>query len=76
VDGTVKRVEVVAFLEPPEYMPSERWYQQFEGQQLDEDLTLDRDIHAVTGATLTAKATTAAVRRMIAIDQIVQRRRK
>ena len=75
-DGSLKRVEVVAFLEPSEYMPSERWYQQFEDQTLDENLKLERDIHAVTGATLTARATTEAVRRVMAIDSILQRKRK
>jgi len=73
-DGTVKRVEVVAFLEPPEYLPAERWYRQFDGKQLNENLKIDRDIHAVTGATLTAKATTEAVRRILAIDAILQRK--
>ena len=73
-DGTLKRVEVVAFLEPPEYMPSERWYRQFDGQTLDENLKIDRDIHAVTGATLTAKATTEAVRRMMAVDSVISKR--
>jgi Na+-translocating ferredoxin:NAD+ oxidoreductase subunit G len=73
-DGTLKRVEVVAFLEPPEYMPSERWYQQFEGKEFGENLKLERDIHAVTGATLTAKATTEAVRRIMAIDALLQRK--
>ena len=75
-DGTLKRVEVVAFLEPSEYMPPERWYQQFEDQTLDENLKLERDIHAVTGATLTARATTEAARRVMAIDSILQRKRK
>jgi Na+-translocating ferredoxin:NAD+ oxidoreductase subunit G len=75
-DGTLKRVEVVAFLEPSEYLPSERWYQQFEGQALDDSLNLERDIHVVTGATLTARATTEAVRRVMAIDTILQRKRK
>jgi electron transport complex protein RnfG len=75
-DGTLKRVEVVAFLEPPEYLPSERWYQQFEGKALSENLKLDREIHAVTGATLTAKATMEAVRRVMAIDALVQRKGK
>ncbi|MCI0413195.1 FMN-binding protein [bacterium] len=75
-DGTLKRVEVVAFLEPPEYLPSERWYQQFEGKALGENLKLERDIHAVTGATLTAKATTEAVRRVLAIDALLQRKGK
>ena len=75
-DGTLKRVEVVAFLEPPEYLPSERWYQQFEGKALSENLRLDRDIHAVTGATLTAKATMETVRRVMAIDALLKRRGK
>jgi Na+-translocating ferredoxin:NAD+ oxidoreductase subunit G len=75
-DGTLMRVEVVAFLEPSEYMPSERWYEQFEGQALDDSLNLERDIHVVTGATLTARATTEAVRRVMAIDTILQRKRK
>jgi len=73
-DGTLKRVEVVAFLEPPEYMPSERWYRQFDARQLNDNLRLERDIHAVTGATLTAKATTDAVRRVMSIDALVQER--
>jgi hypothetical protein len=72
-NGTLKRVEVVAFLEPSEYLPSERWYQQFEGKALDDDLKLQREIRAVTGATLTAIATTEAVRRVMAIDSVVQR---
>ena len=75
-DGTLKRLEVVAFLEPPEYLPSERWYQQFEGKALGENLKLDRDIHAVTGATVTAKATMEAVRRVMAIYALVQRKWK
>ena len=74
-DGSLKRVEVVAFLEPPEYIPGERWYRQFDGQTLDENLKIDRDIHAVTGATLTAKATTDSVRRMMAIDSILRKRK-
>jgi electron transport complex protein RnfG len=69
-DGTVKRVEVVTFREPLEYMPREGWYEQYEGQQLDQDLALKRDIRPVTGATLTARATTEAVRRILAIHQV------
>jgi Na+-translocating ferredoxin:NAD+ oxidoreductase RnfG subunit len=74
-DGTLKRVEVVAFLEPPEYKPSERWYKQFEGKSQTSKFRLNSDIHAVTGATLTGKATTEAVRRVIAIDTLLQKRK-
>jgi len=74
-DGSLKRVEVIAFLEPPEYMPSEKWYRQFDNRRLSEELKVDREIHAVTGATLTARATTAAVRRVLAIDALIEKRR-
>jgi electron transport complex protein RnfG len=72
-DGAVRRVEVVTFREPREYMPREGWYGQYEGQQLDDDLALKRDIRPVTGATLTARATTEAVRRVLAIHAVVER---
>lgn len=70
-DGTVRRVEVVTFREPLEYMPREGWYGQYEGQELDDNLALKRDIRPVTGATLTARATTEAVRRVLAIHAVV-----
>lgn len=69
-EGTVQRVEVVTFREPLEYMPREGWYGQYEGQTLDDDLALKRDIRPVTGATLTARATTEAVRRVLAIHAV------
>ena len=72
-DGAVKRVEVVTFREPIEYMPREGWYRQYEGQELDDDLALKRGIRPVTGATLTARATTEAVRRVLALHQVVER---
>jgi electron transport complex protein RnfG len=69
-DGAVRRVEVVTFREPLEYMPREGWYGQYDGQHLDDDLALKRDIRPVTGATLTARATTEAVRRVLAIHAV------
>jgi hypothetical protein len=70
-EGAVQRVEVVTFREPLEYMPREGWYRQYRGQELDDDLALKRDIRPVTGATLTARATTEAVRRVLAIHAVV-----
>lgn len=75
-DGKLKRVEVVAFLEPPEYMPPDLWYRQFDGKSLNDNLRIQRDIHPVTGATLTAGATVDAVRRATAVDQIVRNKPK
>jgi hypothetical protein len=69
--GKVRRIEVLSFREPEEYMPKEIWYDQFENQELDRDLEIKRDIRPVTGATLTARATTTAARRVLAIHQVI-----
>jgi len=60
-----------SFLEPPDYIPREAWYRQFEGRGLDPDLDLKRAIRPVTGATLTARATTSAVRRVLALHRVI-----
>jgi hypothetical protein len=70
--GVVLRLEVVSFAEPPEYVPRAVWYEQFEGDRLTDDLTLGRGIRPVTGATLTARATTDATRRVLAIDAVLR----
>ena len=69
--GAVVRVEVLAFEEPPDYLPREAWFDQFDGAALDDDLALKRRIRGVTGATLSSKAATAAVRRVLAIHQVL-----
>jgi Na+-translocating ferredoxin:NAD+ oxidoreductase RnfG subunit len=69
--GKVARIEVISFREPEEYMPRAAWYQQFLGKRLDADLQIKRSLRPVTGATLTARATTDAVRRVLAEHQVV-----
>jgi FMN-binding protein len=69
--GRVGRIEVISFREPEEYMPRGAWYEQFRGKALGPDLQLKRDIRPVTGATLTARATTDAVRRVLALHRVL-----
>lgn len=69
--GRVLRLEVLAFGEPREYLPPGAWYAQFRGRRLDKDLQIKRGIRGVAGATLTARATTAAVRRVLALHQVL-----
>jgi hypothetical protein len=69
--GRVVRVEVISFREPEEYLPRGIWYEQFRGHGLDRELQLKQGIHQVTGATLTARATTDAVRRVLALHQVI-----
>ncbi len=69
--AAITRIEVIAFDEPEEYMPRENWYGQFTGKSLDAELTMKRGIRPVAGATLTARATTDAVRRVLALHRVL-----
>lgn len=69
--GRVGRVEVLSFDEPPDYLPRSEWYRQFDGKPLDRELELRRAIRPVAGATLTARATTDAARRVLALHQAI-----
>jgi FMN-binding domain len=69
--GQLVRVEVLSFDEPADYLPRKPWYRQFDGRPLTDGLALERDIRGVAGATLTARATTAAVRRVLALDRVI-----
>lgn len=78
-DGRVSRVEVVQFDEPEQYKPSPRWLQQFRSRPLNEELRLRREIRGISGSTLSARAVTFAVRRTLAIHQVlgeIDRRRE
>ena len=69
--GRVRRIDVTAFLEPPEYIAGPSWMAQFYDRPLDNDLALQRAIRPIAGATLTAQAVTRALRRVMAIDQVL-----
>jgi hypothetical protein len=67
----VRRIEVLAFREPEDYLPRAAWYGQFLDRELGDGLALKRDIRGVAGATLTARATTDAVRRVLALHRVI-----
>ena len=71
--GEVRSLRVLAFYEPLDYLPAERWYGQFEGKSLQQPLRLGRDIHGVAGATLSARAATRGVRRALAYHDVLLR---
>lgn len=71
-DGQVLRVEVLAFAEPPDYLPREVWYRQFAGTSKERPPRLGETVAPVSGATLTAQATTAAVRRVLALHRVLE----
>lgn len=71
-DGTIARVEVLAFGEPLDYLPRDKWYAQFLERKLDDELTLGRGIRNLTGATLSARSATRAVREVLACHQVLR----
>jgi hypothetical protein len=54
-DGRIRKISILAFLEPEEYKPPERWLAQFEGKGPEDRLAVGQDIAPITGATLTAR---------------------
>jgi hypothetical protein len=69
-DGTVRRVEVLRFDEPPDYRPPAGWLALLAGRPL-EGLSLRGGVPPLAGATLTAEAVTMAVRRTLALHAVL-----
>ena len=55
-------IEIIAFNEPKEYIPTKNWNAQFQNIKTDTMLKLSRDIPSISGATLSAKSITDASR--------------
>lgn len=72
-DGRVRRIDTTAFLEPPEYVAPEPWKRQYYEKPLGDDIAIQRAIRPIAGATLTTQAVNAAVRRVLALDQVLER---
>lgn len=73
-NGTVRYVEILAFQEPLDYIPTAKWLDLFKAKELNDALWPSRDIHAITGATLTVRAFTQGVRNILAIYQVAIRK--
>jgi Na+-translocating ferredoxin:NAD+ oxidoreductase RnfG subunit len=71
--GRVRSVRILAFHEPLDYLPTDRWYDQFVGKTREDPLRVGRDVHGVVGATLSARAAADGVRRMLAYWEVLLR---
>lgn len=74
-DGELRNVYTLAFHEPPEYQPPEHWYEQLAKRKI-EDLELGRSIDGISGATLSTRSTLAAVRKVMAVYEIMLKKSK
>jgi len=66
-DGVLRGIEIVAFNEPMEYLPSKNWNSQFEGVQTDKMLRVSKEIPTISGATLSARTITDGSRLAFAL---------
>jgi hypothetical protein len=69
--GAVEATNLLAFYEPEEYMPSDRWLRQFDGKQASDDLNIGHGIVGITGSTLTSQAVAAGIRRALALYAVL-----
>src|SRR5204863_610379 len=74
-EGKVGAVEVLAFNEPEDYLPPPRWLERLGGKALSKDLKPGLAVPNLSGATLTARAVTAAVRRTLALHASLAEKR-
>ena len=69
--GRVADTHVLAFYEPLEYLPSERWLAQLDRKRLTDDLRVGGEIVAITGSTLSSRAVVGGVRRALALYEVL-----
>jgi len=69
--GEIRSLRLLAFHEPLEYKPTDRWYSQFNNRSIEAPLRVGGDIHGVVGATLSTRATTRGVRRALAYYKVL-----
>jgi hypothetical protein len=70
-EGEVRTLRVLAFYEPSEYLPPERWLEQFDRRRLDDQTHVGGAIHGIAGSTLSANAVTGGVRRSLALYEVL-----
>jgi hypothetical protein len=70
-DTSLARVDVLAFFEPPEYLPAPRWLGLFRGRGARAPLTPRRPVADVAGATLSSRAVNESARLALAWYEVL-----
>lgn len=68
--GDLRNIYTLAFHEPPEYQPPERWFNQLYKRPLSE-MDFNKGVDGISGATLSTRAAITSVRKVMAIYQIL-----
>jgi hypothetical protein len=70
-EGKIDRIDILSFDEPPDYQPRPRWLEQFRGRALNDDLSLNRAIRPISGASLSGRAIVNASRKVLALHHVI-----
>lgn len=66
--------EIMAFSEPPEYIPNKQWMSQFVNKPSSTKLTMGKDIPTISGSTLSARTISDGARIARAIYEVAIKR--
>jgi len=70
-DGRLRQVDILVFLEPSEYRPSEQWLAQLRGKGPGAHLKVGDDLDGITGATLSARGIAEQARWLLHAFQLL-----
>jgi Na+-translocating ferredoxin:NAD+ oxidoreductase RnfG subunit len=74
-DGAVREMRVLVYREPQgEQIQEARFRRQFAGKRLKDPLTMGHDVDAITGATISSRAAAYAVRKALALSEVLRAR--
>lgn len=74
-EGQLSRIETLAFHEPPEYQPPQRWYELMYGRPVDQ-LDFNTGIQGISGATLSTRSGLSSARKVLAVFEIMLKKGK
>lgn len=69
-DGELRNVYTLAFHEPPEYQPPERWFEQLYKRPLAE-MDFNKGVDGISGATLSTRSALNSIRKVMAIYKVM-----
>jgi len=69
--GEIISVQTVAFNEPPEFAPSQKWQELFLSKNISNTLRVGKDIPTLTGATLSARGYAQGARIALAVFEVL-----
>jgi hypothetical protein len=73
--GVINSIEIIAFNEPPEYLPQSAYLKQFEGKKQSSGMRVGKEVPTISGATLSARNITDGARLALAVFHVAIRKR-